>query len=57
MPDPPIRNNDAEAEVRALAAAIADSDADPRTVPHEEVRAWLLRLAEGEFGAPPPEPR
>jgi hypothetical protein len=57
MPDPLIRNNDAEAEVRALAAAIADSDADPRTVPHEEVRAWLLRLAEGEFGAPPPEPR
>lgn len=57
MPDPLIRNNDAEAEVRALAAAIADLDADPRTVPHEEVRAWLLRLAEGEFGAPPPEPR
>jgi hypothetical protein len=48
---------DDEAEGRALAAAIAESDADPRTVPHEAVRAWLLRLAEGEFDAAPPEPR
>jgi len=29
-------------------------DADPRTVPHEDVRAWLLRLAGGEFDLPPP---
>jgi len=48
---------DDEAEARALAAAIAESDADPRTVPHEDVRAWLLRLAQGEFDAPPPKPR
>jgi hypothetical protein len=48
---------DDEVEARSLAAAIADRDADPRTVPHEEVRAWLLRLAQGEFDAPPPEPR
>jgi hypothetical protein len=47
---------DDEAEQQALAAAIAASDADPRTVPHEEVRAWLLRLASGELDAPPPEP-
>ena len=52
-----IDDDEAEAEARALAAAIAESDADPRTVPHEEVRAWLLRLANGEFDAPPPEPR
>jgi hypothetical protein len=45
-----------EAEARAL-AAIADSDADPRTVPHEKVRAWLLRLARGELDAASPEPR
>jgi Fe-S-cluster formation regulator IscX/YfhJ len=44
-------------EAQALAAAIAESDADPRTVPHEDVRAWLLRLASGEFDAQPPEPR
>lgn len=52
----PIADDD-EAEARALAAAIVESDADPRTVPHEEVRAWLLRLANGEFDVPPPEPR
>jgi hypothetical protein len=43
-------------EARALAAAIAESDADPRTVPHEQARAWLLRLAKGEFDAPLPDP-
>jgi hypothetical protein len=56
-PVPLIEDDEAAAEARALAAAIAESDADPRTVPHEEVRAWLLRLAEGEFDAPPPVPR
>lgn len=48
---------EAEAEARALAAAVAIAEADPRRVPHEEVRAWLLRLAHGEFDAPAPEPR
>ena len=41
---------------QALAAAIAESDADPRTVPHEQVREWLLRLAGREFDAVPPKP-
>jgi hypothetical protein len=54
---PLIEDDEAEAEARALAAAIADSDADLRTASHEEVRAWLLRLAQGEFDASPPEPR
>jgi hypothetical protein len=53
MPTPLVEDD--EAEARALAAAIAESDADPRTVPHEKVRAWLLRLAGAEFDAPPPE--
>ncbi len=53
----PRVDDEAAAEARALAAALAKSDADPRTIPHEEVRAWLLRLANGEFQAPPPEPR
>ena len=53
---PITEDDEAEAEARALAAAIAESDAAPRTVPHERVRAWLLRLAAGEFDAPPPEP-
>jgi hypothetical protein len=52
----PIIEDD-EAEASALAAAIAESDADPRAAPHEKVRDWLLRLARGEFDAPPPEPR
>lgn len=46
-----------EAERRALGAAVAEARADPRSAPHAEVRAWLLRLAAGEFDAPPPVPR
>jgi hypothetical protein len=45
------------AEAQALAAAIAESESDRRAAPHDEVRAWLLRIANGEFDAPPPEPR
>jgi hypothetical protein len=56
-PVPLIEDDEDAAEAQALAAAIAESDADPRTAPHEDVRAWLLRLANGEFDAPPPEPR
>jgi hypothetical protein len=48
---------DDEAEARALAAAVAVAEADPRRMPHEEVRVWLLRLANGEFNALPPAPR
>jgi len=44
-------------EESALARAIAESDADPRTVAHEDARAWLLRLANGELDAAAPEPR
>ncbi len=56
-PAPITEDDEDAAEAQALAAAIAESDADPRTAPHEEVRAWLLRLADGEFDAPPPEAR
>ena len=45
------------AEIAALAAAVAEARADLRGVPHEEMRAWLLRIEAGEFDAPPPEPR
>ncbi len=54
---PLLEDDEVAAETQALAAAIAESDADLRVVPHDEVRAWLLRLAEGEFNAPPPKPR
>ncbi len=56
-PAPIIEDDEDAAEAQALAAAIAVAEADPRRVPHEEVRAWLLRLANGEFDAPPPQPR
>lgn len=56
-PAPTAEDDEAVAEARALAAAVALAEADPRRVPHEEVRAWLLRLAQGEFDASPPEPR
>ena len=46
-----------EAERQALAKAIAEAEADPRGVPHEEMMVWLKRLAAGEHDAPPPTPR
>lgn len=54
---PLIKDDEDAAEAQVLAAAIAKADADPRTAPHEEVRAWLLRIANGEFDAPQPKPR
>jgi len=56
-PAPHISDDEDVAEARALAAAIAVAEADPRRVPHEDVRTWLLRLADGEFDAPLPQPR
>lgn len=56
-PTPITVEDEDAAEAQALAASIAKSDADPRTAPHEEVGAWLRHLANGEFDAPPPQPR
>lgn len=53
-PAPRVVDDEDAAEAQALAAAIAELDADPRTAPHEDVRPWLLRRATGEFDAPPP---
>jgi len=57
MPPMLTDQGEAEAETRALEQAVAAAETDPRRVPHEEVRAWLLRLAAGEFDAAAPEPR
>jgi hypothetical protein len=54
-PLPELDENEAEAV--ALKAAIAKSRADPREVPHEEMREWLLKIAAGDFTAEPPKPR
>jgi len=49
--------DDEAAEAAALAAAVAESREDCRGVPHQEMREWLLKVAEGDFSAPPPVPR
>jgi Fe-S-cluster formation regulator IscX/YfhJ len=49
--------DDDAAEALALAAAVAEARADPRGVPHAEMREWLLRIAAGDFAAKAPEPR
>ncbi len=49
--------DDTAAEAKALVAAVAEARADPRAVPHAEVRAWLLGVAAGDFDALPPEAR
>jgi Fe-S-cluster formation regulator IscX/YfhJ len=54
MTSNPAVTNDAEAERQLLEAAVAEARADPRYVPHEDMRAWLLKLSQGEFDAPPP---
>ncbi len=43
-----------EAERALLEAAVAKARADRRYVPHDEMRGWLLELANGNFSAPPP---
>ena len=43
---------DPDIEARAIAEAEAEIDAG-KGVPHEKVREWLLKLAEGEVLPPP----
>lgn len=47
--------NEAEAERKALAAAVSVARADQRGVPHNEMRDWLLKVASGNFKAEPPK--
>ena len=56
-PVPLLDIDDSAAEKAALEVAVAEADADPREVPHAEMRAWLLQIAAGNFDAPAPEPR
>jgi hypothetical protein len=49
--------DDEEAEAAALRAAVDVARADPRAVPHAEMRDWLLKVAGGDFAAEPPTPR
>jgi hypothetical protein len=45
---------DDEAELAALSVAVAKARANRRGVSQDEMKAWLLRIADGEFDAPPP---
>jgi hypothetical protein len=51
-----IDEDEDAAETALLAAAVAVARASELKVPHEEMQAWLLKLAEGDFAATPPEP-
>ena len=42
------------AELNALTVAVAEARAETKSIPHSEVRAWLLEVAEGNFNAPLP---
>ena len=46
--------DDDAAELAALTAAVEKARANKRGVPHAEMREWLLKLADGNFDAPPP---
>ena len=50
-------DSDLETERRLLEAAVAEAEADQRYVSHEDMRAWLLQIAQGNFNAPPPDLR
>lgn len=51
----PDTDDEAAAELAALAEAVAVSLADPRpSIPHSAVRARLLAVSAGELDAPPP---
>lgn len=47
-------DHELEAERELLEAAVTEARADQRYVHHDDMRAWLLKLSQGEFDAPPP---
>lgn len=54
--DPQFVDDDEDPEeIARLQAMIDEARADPVSVPHDEVREWLLALARGER-LPPPLP-
>jgi hypothetical protein len=51
----PLPDYDEEAaELAALTAAVNKSRANKLSVPHAEIREWLLEVAAGNFDAKPP---
>ena len=54
---PDSRFDEDTAEHRSLVDAIAVSEADPRTIPHEQMRTWSSKVGDGRFDAEPPVSR
>jgi hypothetical protein len=52
----PEIDDDAQ-EIAALTAAVTEARNTDLGVPHEEVREWLLEIADGNFRALAPKPR
>jgi hypothetical protein len=52
-----IEDDEDAAETALIAAAVAIARASELKVPHDEMRTWLLKLANGDLAATPPEPR
>jgi len=50
----PADHDEEAAELAALTAAVKEARLDASSVPHAEMRAWLLEIAQGNFDAPPP---
>lgn len=45
------------AETEALAAAVAEARTNRQGVTHDEMRAWLIKIAAGDLDAQPPVAR
>ena len=57
MPNLARQFDGGSAEAEALEAAVAEARAERRGVPHDDMRAWLLKIAEGDFDIEPPAAR
>jgi hypothetical protein len=57
IPQTATELDDEDAEAAALTAAVQAARAEPRAVPHKEMREWLLKVAAGDFASEPPTPR
>ena len=49
--------DDEAAEIAALTRAVEKARASTHGVPHDQMRTWLLELADGNFDSPPPVAR
>ena len=53
----PVDDDEDAVELAALTEAVAKARANRRGVPHDQMRAWLLEMADGKFDTPAPAVR